>query len=474
MPSPQAAVLRGLPQVERLMGSAEAATLIAAHGRSPVLRAIRRCLADLRVQLREGRGDACAASPAGILAAASEWLDEEAAPRLRRVINATGIVLHTNLGRAPLAPQAVAAVAEAASGYMNLEYDLDEGSRGSRYQGVSGLLCELTGAEAALVVNNNAAAVLLALAALAVPGEAVVSRGELVEIGGSFRVPDVIAQSGARLVEVGTTNKTRVGDYDRAIGPDTRVLLKVHPSNYRIQGFTAAPERAELAALALTRGVLTVDDLGSGSLVDLRPMGLPHEPTVQESLAAGIDLVTCSADKLLGGPQAGLILGRKELVARLRAHPLLRAVRVDKLTLAALEATLKLYRAPERAAAAIPVLAMLGAPVAVLDGRAERLRAALAAALTDVPGLEVAVRAGTGFAGGGALPEAAIPTRIVALRNSSHGVEDLARRLRRHRPAVVGRVKDGWLLFDLRTVAEDEVAEIAAACRAVLDREGPG
>ncbi|WP_448204892.1 L-seryl-tRNA(Sec) selenium transferase [Azospirillum sp. sgz302134] len=473
MAHPQAAILRALPQVERLMGSAEAAALIAVHGRPPVLRAIRLYLAELRARLREGRGDAPAISAAGILAAAGERLDEDAVPRLRRVINATGIVLHTNLGRAPLAPQAVAAVVEAASGYMNLEYDLDAGNRGSRYQGVSGLLCELTGAEAALVVNNNAAAVLLALAALAVPGEAVVSRGELVEIGGSFRVPDVIAQSGARLVEVGTTNKTRVGDYERAIGPDTRVLLKVHPSNYRIQGFTAAPERAELAALARARGVLAVEDLGSGSLLDLRPIGLPHEPTVQESLAAGMDLVTCSGDKLLGGPQAGLILGRKEVVARLKAHPLLRALRVDKLTLAALEATLKLYRAPERAAAGVPVLAMLGAPVEALDRRAERLRAALAADMAELPGVEVTVLAGTGFAGGGALPAAAIPTRIVALRCVSPGIEELARRLRRHRPAVVGRIKDGRLLFDLRTVTDDEVPEIAAACRAALDRGGP-
>jgi len=465
----QVTILRALPQVERVMASAEAAALIAAHGRPPVLRAVRARIAELRAEARAGSSDLHAASPAGILAAAGERLTAEAAPHLRRVINATGIVLHTNLGRAPLAREAATAVAEAATGYMNLEYDLDEGVRGSRYQGVSGLLCELTGAEAALVVNNNAAAVLLALAALAAPGEAVVSRGELVEIGGSFRVPDVIAQSGARLVEVGTTNKTRAGDYERAIGPDTRVLLKVHPSNYRIQGFTAAPERAELAALARARGVLAVEDLGSGSLIDLRPVGLPYEPTVQESLAAGMDLVTCSGDKLLGGPQAGLILGRKDLVARLKAHPLLRAVRVDKLTLAALEATLKLYRAPERAATGIPVLAMLGAPVDALDRRAERLRAGLA----DVPGLEAAVEAGTGFAGGGALPEAVIPTRIVALRCPSASVGDLARRLRRHRPAVVGRVKDGRLLFDLRTVADDEVAEIAAACRAVMAGEGP-
>lgn len=462
--SPEASALRLLPQVQRLMDSAEAAPIVAAHGRAPVLKAVRDRLDDLRSLLRAGEADATATAPTAILAAVAERLRRDDAPRLRRVINATGIVLHTNLGRAPLAAEAAAAVSEAATGYLNLEYDLEEGRRGSRYQGVTGLLCELTGAEAALVVNNNAAAVLLALAALAVPGEAVVSRGELVEIGGSFRVPDVVAQSGARLVEVGTTNKTRISDYARAIGPDTRVLMKVHPSNYRIQGFTAAPERAELAALARAHGFVALEDLGSGSLIDLRRLGLPPEPTVQDCLAAGTDLVTCSGDKLLGGPQAGLILGRADLIARLKAHPLMRALRVDRMTLAALEATLKLYRDPDRVVARVPALAMLAAPVPVLEDRARRLNAQLA----DLPGLEAEVQEGTGFAGGGSLPGVELPTRLVALNTPTIEAGDLARRLRRHRPAVVGRVKDGRLLLDLRTVAESELPEIAAACRAVL------
>ncbi|WP_207462380.1 L-seryl-tRNA(Sec) selenium transferase [Azospirillum sp. SYSU D00513] len=464
MACPDATPLRSLPQVQRLLESTEAASLVAAYGRTQVLSAVRRHLKEMRAILRETPSAHLDASPGAILAQLAEKLEREAAPRLRRVINATGIVLHTNLGRAPLAPEAVAAAAEAAANYMNLEYDLETGQRGSRYQGVLGLLCELTGAEAALVVNNNAAAVLLALAALAVPGEAVVSRGELVEIGGSFRVPEVIAQSGARLIEVGTTNKTRIGDYERAIGPDTRILLKVHPSNYRIQGFTAAPERSELALLARECGLVAMEDLGSGSLIDLRPLGLPAEPTVRESLAAGIDLVTCSGDKLLGGPQAGLILGRAALIARLKAHPLLRALRLDKMTLGALEATLKLYRSPELAAGRIPVLAMLSAPLEALERRAESLRAELA----GLPGVTAEVREATGFAGGGALPEAAIPTRLVALHTPFLEAEELTRRLRLHRPAVVGRIKDGQLLLDLRTVSDAEVHEVAAACRAVL------
>ncbi|PWC36571.1 hypothetical protein TSO352_12240 [Azospirillum sp. TSO35-2] len=454
-----------MPQVQRLIDNERTAALVAAHGRTPVLRALRTELDALRTALRTGATDA--ATPAeAIIAAAAGRLEREGVPVLRRVVNATGIVLHTNLGRAPLAPEAVAAVTAAAASYMNLEYDLDSGRRGSRYHGVTGLLCELTEAEAALVVNNNAAAVLLALAALASPGEAIVSRGELVEIGGSFRVPDVIAQSGARLVEVGTTNKTRATDYERAIGPDTRMLLKVHPSNYRIQGFTTTPSRRELVALADARGLIAMEDLGSGSLIDLAAHGLPAEPTVQEALRAGMHLVTCSGDKLLGGPQAGLILGRADLIARLKAHPLLRALRTDKLTLAALEATLKLYRAPERVAGGgpghVPVLSMLAAPLPVLTEQAERLRGMLA----DLPGLTVELRDGDGFAGGGTLPEAAIPTRLVAIHCAAVGVSELARRLRAYRPAVVGFIRDDRLLFDLRTVADAELAEIAGACAA--------
>lgn len=460
--------LRKLPQVQRLIDDERTATLVAAHGRTPVLQALRAELDDLRTALRSGAADDDATTAQAIIAAAAGRLERESAPVLRRVVNATGIVLHTNLGRAPLAPEAVTAVTAAAAGYMNLEYDLDSGRRGSRYHGVTGLLCELTGAEAALVVNNNAAAVLLALAALAAPGEAVVSRGELVEIGGSFRVPDVIAQSGARLVEVGTTNKTRAADYERAIGPNTRVLLKVHPSNYRIQGFTAAPSRRDLAGLADARGLIAMEDLGSGSLIDLPAHGLPAEPTVQEALRSGMHLVTCSGDKLLGGPQAGLILGRANLIARLKAHPLLRALRTDKLTLAALEATLKLYRAPERVAGSgpghVPVLSMLATPLPVLAERAERLRAMLA----ELPGLTVELRDGEGFAGGGTLPEAAIPSRFVAIHSATVAVSELARRLRTHRPAVVGFIRDDRLIFDMRTVADGELADIATACRAAL------
>ena len=344
-------------------------------------------------------GPRAAPAPAAVVARAGAALHAANRPGLRRVVNATGIVLHTNLGRAPLAPEAIAAVADAASGYCNLEFDLDAGARGARTQAVEPLLCTLTGAEAAAAVNNGAAATLLALAALAEGGEVIVSRGELVEIGGGFRIPDVIRQGGARLVEVGTTNKTRLDDYRRAITPATRVLLKVHQSNFQIVGFTQATPLAALAALARETGLLLVDDAGSGTLTDLRQLGRPAEPTVQDSLAAGSDLVVFSGDKLMGGPQAGLLVGRAAVVDRLRRHPLMRALRLDKMTLAALEATLRLHR--DRGPDAIPVLRILGQTEATLTGRAERLAALL--------GPFASVVASTGLAGGGYRAQPAHP-----------------------------------------------------------------
>jgi L-seryl-tRNA(Ser) seleniumtransferase len=329
---------------------------------------------------------------------------------------------------------------------------------------VTGLLHELTGAEASLVVNNNAAAVLLAVSAIAHGGEALVSRSELVEIGGSFRVPDVIRQGGARLVEVGTTNKTRASDYEAAVTPDTRAIVKVHQSNYRIVGFTSAPAMTELAALARARGLVLMEDLGSGTLLDLRTIGLPHEPTVRESVAAGADLVMFSGDKLLGGPQAGIVVGRKDLIGILKAHPLLRAVRIDKLSLAALEATLKLYRNPDRLVASVPVLAMLAAPMPVLERRAEDL----AARLRGIGGLEVDTTDGNSYSGGGSLPETALPTRIVTIRASGLGTAELARRLRLHRPAVVGRIAGGRLTLDARTLDDCDLPTVADAVGTVL------
>jgi len=370
-------------------------------------------------------------------------------PALRRVLNATGVVLHTNLGRAPLGPAALERVQEVGRGYSNLEYDVDEGTRGSRQDHVAGLLRRLTGAEAALVVNNNAAAVLLALAALAAGREVVVSRGELIEIGDGFRIPDVLARSGARLVEVGTTNRTRSVDYERAIGDETALLLRVHQSNFRVVGFTEQPRIAELAAVARRHGLPLLDDLGSGVLAEL-----PDEPSAREGLAAGADLVSFSGDKLLGGPQAGIVVGRAELVEQLRRHPLQRALRADKLTLAALEGTLALYLDPDRALREIPVLRMLHEPVDAVRGRAERLARIVDGTIEET----------VGRVGGGALPLAELPSFACALE------EELAAPLRRAEPPVIGIVRDGRLLLDCRTLTDAEVDEVSDAVRACRSR----
>jgi len=447
-----AARLRRLPQVQRLLEEPQAGELLGLFGRAAVVAALRVTLDQSRVLLRDGLAEP--PPPERLLQSARSWLVERARPTLRRVINATGIVLHTNLGRAPLAEEAVAAAGQAAASYANLEFDLVEGRRGARAGGVEALLCALTGAEAALAVNNGAAAILLGLAALAAGGDVLVSRGELVEIGGGFRIPDVIRQGGARLVEVGSTNKTRLADYRAAITPQTRALLKVHQSNFRMVGFTAEASIGELAGLARECGLVVVADLGSGNLADLAGLGRGAEPTVQEAVAARADLVTFSGDKLLGGPQAGLLAGTRAALEPIRRHPLLRAVRLDKMSLAALEATLILHRdAPER----IPVLRMLGQSEGVLDGRAQRLAARL--------GSGAAVIRTEGYAGGGALPEERIPSRAVALPAVT--ADQLARRLRLQRPAVVGRIVDGRFALDVLTIAEAELDEVAAAVAAV-------
>jgi L-seryl-tRNA(Ser) seleniumtransferase len=369
-------------------------------------------------------------------------LDRARRPRLRRVLNATGVIVHTNLGRAPLPAAAVERVRDTAAGYSNLEYDLEAGARGSRQDHVAAVLRRLTGAEGALAVNNNAAAVLLALAALAEGREVVVSRGELLEIGDGFRIPEVLNRSGARLVEVGTTNRTRAADYERAIGPETALLLRVHQSNFRVVGFTGLPTTAELAAVAARHDIPLVDDLGSGALLPLH-----DEPQARDALAAGADLVCFSGDKLLGGPQAGIVVGRADLVERLRRHPLQRALRADKLTLAALEGTLALYLDPERALREVPVLRMLNEPVPTVQARAARL-----AGLTGGTVEETVARVG-----GGALPLAELPSFACAVD------ESLAAPLRQGEPPIVGVVRDGRLLLDCRTLADAEVEEAAAA-----------
>ena len=447
-------LFRHLPQVQRLLEMPAANSLCAEFGRAAVLTSLRETLAGLREQIGTGLlTDVPDAHT--VLARSREMLVARRRSGLRRTINATGIVLHTNLGRAPLAAEAIAAVAEVAAGYSNLEFDLATGRRGSRTQALEPLLREMTGAESALAVNNGAAAILLALSALSHGGEVIVSRGELVEIGGGFRVPDVIRQGGARLVEVGATNKTRLQDYRAAIGPDSRVLLKVHQSNFRTIGFTAETSIAELAGLAREHGLLVVADLGSGLL-----QGTPAtaEPSLGEALLAGADLVTCSGDKLLGGPQAGLILGKKAAVDSLRHHPLLRALRLDKMSLAALEATLILHRdSPQR----VPVRYMLGQTEAVLQARAERLQTLLGRGTIERT---------DAFAGGGSLPEERIASRAVALPMRI-GAEEVASALRASDPPVIGRINDGRLLLDMLTVTDSELPELAAALNKVLGKE---
>jgi L-seryl-tRNA(Ser) seleniumtransferase len=432
--------LRELPSVDELAGRPELAPLAERHGRAVVVQAARACLARAREEIRAGF------EPGDLTARVAEELAAIVRPRLRRVLNATGVIVHTNLGRAPLAPEALERVAEVGAGYSNLEYDLGAGARGSRQDHLTALLRDLTGAEAALVVNNNAAAMLLALAALAEGREVLVSRGELIEIGDGFRIPDVLARSGASLVEVGTTNRTSVSDYERAITGRTAAVLRVHQSNFRIVGFTEQPALGELAGLAEQSGLVLVDDLGSGVLADLA-----DEPGARQSLAAGAHLVTFSGDKLLGGPQAGIAVGRADLVERLRRHPLQRALRADKLTLAALEGTLALYRGDRRR---VPVLRMVEEPAAAVRARAERL-----AALTGGSVEETVARAG-----GGALPLAELPSFACALE------EELAAPLRSAEPPVIGVVRDGKLLLDCRTLADAEVEEAAAAVAACRSR----
>ena len=431
------------------------------HGRPLLIRAARRAVSHARERLMSGK----AASPKLLAGALEEALAEEARPGLRAVINATGVVLHTNLGRAPLARAAVDRLLEVAASYSNLELDLATGGRGSRHAHLEPLLCELTGAEAALTVNNNAGAVLLVLTALAAGREAIVSRGELVEIGGGFRIPDVMRQSGVSLVEVGTTNKTRLGDYQEAITERTALLVKVHRSNFALVGFTAEASPAELATLGATRGVPLFHDLGSGCLGDTGRLGLPRERTVRDAVAEGAAVVTFSGDKLLGGPQAGLIVGRKRLLETIRQHPLHRALRIDKFTAAALEATLQLHR--DGRESEIPTWALLATSLPELDARADRLRALLHE--RGVDGERVAT---AGRVGGGAMPAAELPSRAVALR-PTRGADSLAERLRLGTPPVVARISEGALLLDVRTVPEAELDRLAEAVASALEERAP-
>jgi L-seryl-tRNA(Ser) seleniumtransferase len=445
-------LLRRLPAVHELVA---AAAEIGAAPRWAVVEAARRAVAARREAILAGRVESVELEPAEVAAAAAAL----ARPSLRRVVNATGVVLHTNLGRAPLAAAARRAVDEIAGGYATLEYDLERGERGSRHGHAAALLRDLTGAEDALVVNNNAAACLLALGALAAGREVVVSRGELVEIGGSFRIPDILGTSGCRLVEVGTTTKPRIADYEAAIGDATALLLKVHPSNFAMVGFAEAAPLDEVVALARRRGLAAMIDLGSGALLDAaeqRGLGLPVEPPVREAVAAGVDLACFSGDKLLGGAQAGILVGRAAAIARCRSHPLMRALRPDKLTIAALGATLALYR--DGRAAEVPAIAMLGATAGALRARAEALRAACG----EVPGVVLGVAPTASAVGGGAMPLAELPSWSVTVEGDADRID---RTLRAAPVPVIARVADGRVVLDLRTIAPADEPDVIAAIR---------
>ncbi len=456
---------RRLPSVDALLATAPFAALLARHPRERVLTRLRERLDEARAGLAGSFEPDAPARPEGwavdLAADVATRLEADDAVSLRSVVNATGVVLHTNLGRAPLAEAARAAMADAARGYSNLEYDLDTGARGSRYDHCASLLVELTGAEGALVVNNAAAGLVLALNTVARGRGVVVSRGELVEIGGGFRIPEILERSGVTLVEVGSTNRTRPADYAAALlEHDVGAVLKVHRSNFRMRGFTEEAGVEDLAALAAGAGLPLLYDLGSGLLADPAALGLPPEPRPQDALRSGADLVVVSGDKLLGGPQAGLVLGGGELVAAMRANPLCRALRVDKVTLAGLEATLRLYLDPDRALSAVPTLRMLSLSEEDVHKRAD----ALAGRLEGVEG--VAVERVSGAVGGGTYPDVELPSWAVVLRGGSPSA--LARALRRGDPPVIGRIDDDGLVLDVRTVGERELGAVARRVREAL------
>jgi L-seryl-tRNA(Ser) seleniumtransferase len=458
-------MLRTLPAVDELLRHEAVGEAMRTHPRTLVVRAVRNVLERSRAAILSAESDSerRPVDRAGLVNQVLVEVEHLGAFTLRRVVNGTGIIVHTNLGRSLLCREALDRLQLIGSGYSNLEYDLEAGSRGSRYVHAEEILCEITGAEGALVVNNNAGAVLLTLNTLAQGREVVVSRGELVEIGGSFRIPDVMARSGARLREVGCTNRTHLRDYEQAIGPETALLFKAHTSNYQITGFTAAVDLESLVALGGKYGLPVMEDLGSGSFLDLSRFGLRGEPTVQDSVRSGADVVTFSGDKLLGGPQAGLILGRSRVISELRGNPLTRALRIDKLTLAALEATLRLYRDEETAVKAIPTLRMIAAGLDALEVRALELSERLGAAAGELISVEIVE--GSSRVGGGALPTQDLPTKLVALGSSRFSAARLEAYFRECEPPIIGRVEQERFLLDVRTLqpGDEELISRAAA-----------
>jgi len=447
-------LLRKIPKVDELLRNAALAEVIAAYGDRAVVEAIRAELDALRQGIL--KGEICTLpETADLCCRIGKRAQGDALPSFRRVINGTGIILHTNLGRACLSEKAAQAVYEASRSYSNLEFDLETGKRGSRYSHVEGILCRLTGAESALVVNNNAAAVLLTLSALTQGGEVPVSRGELVEIGGSFRIPEIMESCGAQLKEVGATNKTHLRDYERAITENTKALMKVHTSNYRIIGFSETPALGDLVELGHQYNLPVIEDLGSGCLLDLNQFGIHDEPSVQDSLKAGVDVVSFSGDKLLGGPQAGIILGRKKYLDILKKHPLNRAMRVDKMTLAALEATLSSYE--NVTTEEIPVIGMLAATVDALHAKAGRL-----ASLLRKAGIETEIISAEGRVGGGSVPNHALPSYAVAFGGNVNALEE---KLRSRLQPIIGRIHEGKYLLDVRTLFEEDFPTIVEALK---------
>ena len=469
-PSLRQQLLRKIPSVEELLSKTEIAELLRIHPRSVVLEAIRTGLKTLRAEIlakeESSSLDERIFSLDRLLPLFQQQISLQVRPRLRRVINATGVVIHTNLGRSPLHPSAVQHVIDVAATYSNLEFDLEQGERGSRYAHVEEILCKLSGAESAMVVNNNAGAVMLVLNTMAEGREVIVSRGELVEIGGAFRIPDVMRRSGALLKEVGATNRTHLSDYQDAIGSQTALLLKVHTSNFRMLGFTSDVPLAELVELGRQYDLPVMNDLGSGCLIDLTPYGLEKEPTVKEAIQTGVDVITFSGDKLLGGPQAGIVLGKKSVLDLIKANPLTRALRIDKLTLAALESTLLLYLDEKKVVEELPTLRMLTYDRPFLRKRGTRLLRRLRSLLGD--GASLVLKEDISRVGGGAYPVQELPTIVLALEPLHASVNDLEQKLRKGDPPIICRISDDELVFDLRTIFDDEISILASAIERVF------
>lgn len=466
-------VLRKIPSVDELLSRPEITDLLKIHPRAVVVDAIRKGLGDLRQELLEkgpSQVEDSVFSFEHLYPRIQKEIDLQVQPRLRRVINATGVVIHTNLGRSPLPPSALQHMIEISKTYSNLEYDLNLGERGDRYSHVEGILCNLSGAESALVVNNNAGAVLLALNTLAEGREVIVSRGELVEIGGAFRIPDVMKRSGAVLKEVGTTNRTHLNDYQKAIGSQTALLLKVHTSNFRVIGFTSSVPLQDLVQLGRQYDLPVMEDLGSGCLIDLSRYGLQKEATVPEAVGAGADVVTFSGDKLLGGPQAGILLGKKNVIDAMKTNPLARALRIDKLTLAALESTLLFYLDEKKAMREIPTLRMLGFDLNKLKRRARRLSKRLSKVVQQA---EMGIREDVSQVGGGALPLQNLPTMVLAIKPRNLSVNSLEEILRKGDPPIIGRISKDELVLDMRTVFDEEIPLLANGIENALERLQP-